>query len=205
MDPYESPQDLVNVLLMSGYKFINQRCFFSSDLREQRVRAQRLHPSGEREEERLRAMRHSGNDLKHSETWDKRGTDKPPGGQRKRILARTQRRNSSQRRDVTLFFFVFFSSEDFIFIILQERNTEMTGLIICCRERRFHMVWSHPQSLCLCFYPLVFFFFCSELFIFYQKVKTVCLFKPKRIKYTHYSAYFFRFQRTHDAIFSHKT
>lgn len=66
MDPYESPLDLVNVLLMSGYKsVINQRCFFSLDLREQRVRAQRLHPSGEREEERLRAVRHSGNDLKH--------------------------------------------------------------------------------------------------------------------------------------------
>lgn len=167
MDPYAS---LGNVGLMSGSKFvINQRCFFSSDLREQWVRAQRLHPSGEREEERLCAVRHSGNDLKHSETWDKRGTDKPPGGQRKRILARTQRRNSSQRRDVTLVF----ASEDFIIIIiiLQERNTEMTGLIVCCRERRSHMVWSHPQSRCLCFYPLFIFFSALSCLFFIKKWK----------------------------------
>lgn len=171
MDPYEG---LGNVWLMSGYKFvIHQRRFFSLDLCEQRVWAQRLYQSGEREEERLRAVRHSGNDLKHSETWDKRGMDEPPSSQRRRILARTQRRNSSQRRDVTLVF----TSEDFIIIIiLQERNTEMTGLIVCCRERRFHMVWSHPQSLCLCFYPLVIFFSALSCLFFIKKWKlSVCL------------------------------
>lgn len=35
---------------------IDECCFLSLDLREQRVRAQRLHPSGERKEERLRAV-----------------------------------------------------------------------------------------------------------------------------------------------------
>lgn len=71
------------------------------------MRTQRLHPSGEREEERLCAVRHPRNDLTPPEKWQARD------GRATWLSAEvdTCKGNSSQNRDVMLVF----ASEDFFF------------------------------------------------------------------------------------------
>lgn len=80
-----------------------------------------------------------------------------------------------------------FASEDFF---LQDISTEMTGLMFVAEAdlRLFALICRLYVCVFTPLFYFIFFLFCSGLFHFFLNQElSVCQFKPKMIKYTHYS------------------
>lgn len=114
-----------------------------SDLREQRGRAQRLHQRGEWKEERLRALRRSGDHLRQTFRGRERKSERSGGGNRHPGVGGSGDKWGSPPRQKVEFelvksstWFPLSAEEE----TRRERFAQMTNCFVFCRETGDHCV-----------------------------------------------------------------